>query len=412
MIVDFLQFRFIRLLAITLIIGFIVPALAMYPYSKLDGSIKRVVIDPGHGGHDGGNGGTGRYKHREKDISLEVSLMVGELIKKNMPGVEVVYTRTTDKAVDLKERTALANRVKADLFISIHCNAHTSGVAYGTETFVMGLSREQSNLELAKRENSVIFLEDDYETKYEGFDPNNPLGAITAMISANSFLDQSVRFADLVETEFRDRAKRSSRGVKQSVLYVLDFTHMPSVLIELGFLTNKAEEDFLNTKNGKDLMASAVYRAFRTYKEEHDAVDMLHTQITNPPLPKADYKKTQAPKETSKETQKSTETSATEPAPQTITTAPKEKQLPVFKIQLMSSSKNLPLTPQNFNGLQEVEMYQENKIYKYTFGTYTTLEEAKQTLPIVRSKGYKDAFVIAFLNGNRIDPTEASKINP
>jgi len=404
--VDFFQTRFLRLIALTAIVGFIIPAIGMYPYSRLDGSIKRVVIDPGHGGHDSGNGGTGRYKAKEKDISLEVSLMVGEYIKKNIPGVEVIYTRTTDKAVDLKERTAMANRMKGDLYISIHCNAHTTGAAYGTETFVMGLSREQSNLEVAKRENSVIFLEDDYENKYEGFDPNNPVGAITAMISANSFLDQSVRFADLVETEFREKANRPSRGVKQSVLYVLDFTHMPSVLIELGFLTNKPEEDFLNTKNGKELMASAIYRAFKTYKEEHDAVDQLH--VPEPPLPanKKPEPKTTSTSETKKPVPKQADASQT----QAITQG--NVVLPVFKIQMMSSSKQLPITPQNFNGLTEVDFYQEKNIYKYTFGNYATLEEAKQALPIVRSKGYKDAFVVAFLNGNRIDPIEASKIKP
>lgn len=398
-----------RIATLTLILGFILPAIAAFPYSRTDNSIKRVVIDAGHGGHDSGNKGTGRYKHKEKDISLEVSLMVGNYIKQNMPEVEVIYTRSNDQFVELRERTALANRVKADLFISIHCNAHTTGAAYGTETFVMGLTRENSNLELAKRENSVIFLEEDYEKNYEGYDPNNPLGTITAMISANSYLDQSVRFADLVETEFTDRVKRHSRGVKQSVLYVLDFTAMPSVLIELGFLTNKTEEDFLNTSNGKELMASAIYRAFKSYKEAHDAMDKLHEiDVPEPPVP------TEKPKTTT--TKPTTTKPATKPPKEVEKPKPVAENAsttaPIFKIQIHSSGQSIDLAATNFNGLEGVEMYRDGKLYKYTFGNYATLADAKNALAAVRSKGYKDAFVIALQDGKRIDPIKADKIKP
>ena len=266
-------FRFVFL---TAIIGFIIPSIAMLPKSKSSGTVNRVVIDAGHGGKDYGNLGTGRYKSKEKHISLEVALQFGNYIKQNMPEVEVIYTRDNDEFVGLKERAAMANKAQADLFISIHCNAHTAGNAYGTETFVMGLSREKANLEISRRENSVIFLEEDYEKTYEGYDPNDPQGAIIASLTSNAYLGQSALLAQKVQDQFRERVKRHDRGVKQSVLYVLDFSAMPSILIELGFLTNKNEEDFLNTSNGKELMASAIYRAFKEYKTELDEMDKLN----------------------------------------------------------------------------------------------------------------------------------------
>lgn len=213
----------LRKFLIVIVLISVLPAAENFPYEKKYTGIKKVVIDAGHGGKDPGNIGTRRYAVREKHIALDVALMVGNYIKENMPEVEVIYTRTEDKHVELHERTAMANRLKADLFLSIHCNAGPAA-AYGTETFVMGLTREKSSLEVAKRENSVIFLEENYEEKYGDYDPNSPESNITAMLSQSVYLDRSIKFADLIQTEFRERAKRHDRGVKQSVLYVLDFT--------------------------------------------------------------------------------------------------------------------------------------------------------------------------------------------
>jgi N-acetylmuramoyl-L-alanine amidase len=391
--------KLFRALLLTALIGFIVPSIAMLPRSNKDGTIKKVVIDAGHGGRDTGNLGTGRYKSKEKDISLEVSLMVGKYIKENLPDVEVIYTRTNDTFVELRERAAMANREEADLFISIHCNAFTSPQAYGTETFVMGLTREATNLEIAKRENSVIFLEEDFEKNYEGFDPNDPQGSITARLYGNSFLDQSVRLGMLIQDEFTNRVKRFDRGVKQSVLYVLDYSAMPSVLIELGFLSNRSEEDFLNTQNGKELMASAIYRAFKQYKLEADEIDRLNK--TDKPEPNT----TQTPKKVD-----SNNTNAVETKPQTTTQPKTTSDKPVFKIQISTSSKRLELSPVNFNGLNNIGMYEDKKIFKYTYGEFSKVEEANSALPLVRSKGYKDAFVVAFLNGERISLTKAAEL--
>lgn len=388
-----------KALLLTALIGFIVPSIAMLPRSHKDGTIKKVVIDAGHGGRDAGNLGTGRYKSKEKDISLEVSLMVGKYIEENIPDVEVIYTRTNDNFVELRERAAMANREEADLFISIHCNAFTSPQAYGTETFVMGLTREATNLEIAKRENSVIFLEEDFEKNYAGFDPNDPQGSITARLYGNSFLDQSVRLGMLIQDEFTNRVKRFDRGVKQSVLYVLDYSAMPSVLIELGFLSNRSEEDFLNTPNGKELMASAIYRAFKQYKIEADEIDRLNKTEREEPIA------TQTPK---KADSKNTNTVNTKPETTNPSTVKDEK--PVYKIQISTSSKKVQLAPVNFNGLNNIGMYEDKKIYKYTYGEFSKVEEANSALPLVRAKGYKDAFVIAFLNGERISLTKAAEL--
>ncbi len=388
---------FTRLLLLTLLVGFIIPSIAMMPFRLSNGTVKRVVIDAGHGGRDSGNLGTGRYKSKEKDISLEVAQMVGNYIKQNIPDVEVIYTRDSDTFIELRERPAIANRADADLFISIHCNAATSSAAYGTETFVMGLTREQANLDVAKRENSVIFLEENFEEKYEGFDPNDPQNAIVAQISSNAYLDQSVRFAQLIQDEFTGRVKRHNRGVKQSVLYVLDFTAMPSVLIELGFLTNRSEEDFLNSKSGKELMASAIYRAFKQYKKEADELDRINEDT----MPKLNNQTAVGTDKT-----ESTSTQEEKQAPAPITKA----NAPIYKIQIATSGTKLALLPKNFNGLTDVDVYTYNELYKYTWGAFNTVEEANSALPTVKAKGYKDAFVIAFYNGERISLAKAAQI--
>ncbi|MDN3668280.1 N-acetylmuramoyl-L-alanine amidase [Echinicola jeungdonensis] len=227
--------------------------------------LRRIVIDAGHGGKDPGTSGS---HSREKDVVLSLALKVGDYIEKNIPGVEVIYTRTSDVFIELKERANIANRNKADLFVSIHCNASSSSSPHGTETFVMGSKNFEGNFNVVKRENSVILLEDGYQENYEGFDPNSPESYMMFNLMQKAYFSNSISLAQKVENDFKTRLHRHSRGVKQAPLYVLWTTSMPSVLIETGFLSNRTEERYLKSENGQAYVASAIYRAIKSYKEE------------------------------------------------------------------------------------------------------------------------------------------------
>jgi N-acetylmuramoyl-L-alanine amidase len=231
--------------------------------------LRTVVIDAGHGGKD--IGCNGKASH-EADVALQLALQVGALIEKNIPDVKVVYTRKDDTFVELIDRAGIANKNNADLFISIHLNAGPPS-AFGTETYTMGLHTTNGNLAVAKRENAVILQEDDYKEKYGGFDPNSPQSHIMFALHQSAYIDNSLRFAQKVENEFKTRVGRTSRGVKQAGFLVLWKSYMPSVLIEAGFLTNPAEEKFLNDKTGQTYMASGIYRAFKEYKQEMEAMN-------------------------------------------------------------------------------------------------------------------------------------------
>ena len=271
--------------------------------------MKSVVIDAGHGGRDPGNIGTGRYKTHEKDIALDVALRVGGYIKKEFPEINVIYTRSTDVFIGLDGRAEIANDAKADLFISIHCNSAANPAAYGVETFALGLHRNKENLEVAMKENSAIFLEDDYETKYEGFDPNSAESIIALTIMQSAYLQQSLSISAYVQKQFKERVGRRDRGVKQAGFLVLRKTTMPSILIELGFLTNPAEEDYLNSENGKAYMSSAIFRGFKEYKE-----------IVEDPLPEG-----AVPKPAQKEVEKAADEKANKEAAQKIADQAKQK---------------------------------------------------------------------------------------
>jgi N-acetylmuramoyl-L-alanine amidase len=231
--------------------------------------IRTVVIDAGHGGKDPGCHGKAT---KESQIVLKVALELGNNIKKHMPDVKVLYTRSTDKFVELHDRGKFANKNHADLFISIHCNSGPKA-AHGTETYTMGLASSEVNLEVAKRENSVILQEDDYKEKYGGFDPKSPLGHIFMSNYQSVHIENSLRFADKIENQFKDRIGRRSRGVKQAGLIVLWQSAMPSVLVEIGFLTNEEEEKYLNDSKGQSYIASGLFRALRDYKEEMEAIE-------------------------------------------------------------------------------------------------------------------------------------------
>ena len=232
--------------------------------------VDTVVIDAGHGGKDPGTHG---QTMKEKDVALKIALRVGSYIEKNLPGVKVIYTRKTDIYLGLDERAAIANKYKADLFICIHANAVPKEEVFGTETYVMGLHKTEGNLDVAKRENAVILLDNDYEQRYEGFDPNSAESSILFSIAQSAFQESSLKFADKVESQFKKRIGRKSHGVKQAGFWVLWRTAMPSVLIEVGFLTNQKEEKFLSETNGQDLIASGIYRAFKEYKAQVEAIN-------------------------------------------------------------------------------------------------------------------------------------------
>lgn len=231
--------------------------------------LRTVVLDPGHGGKDPG---TMTKRNRESRIVLKIALALGRRIKEELPGVKVVFTRTTDVFIELKERSAIANRNKADLFISIHVNASpSSSRVNGTETYTMGLHKTTGNLDVAKRENAVILKESNYKENYQGFDPDSPLAHIMLANYQHAFMNSSVDFAQKVEWSFRKNAERPSRGVKQAGFLVLWRTTMPSVLVETGYITNPDEERYLASEEGQDQLANAIFRAFKAYKDEVDA---------------------------------------------------------------------------------------------------------------------------------------------
>jgi N-acetylmuramoyl-L-alanine amidase len=238
-------------------------------YPPKEFKVDVVVIDAGHGGHDEGTHGK---LLKEKDVALKIALKVGAYIEKNFPDVKVIYTRKDDTYLALDERAEIANKNKADLFICIHANANPNTKAYGTETFVMGLHKDENNLAIAQRENSVILMDENYTERYEGFD-NSPESYILFTLTQSAFQESSLKFASRVESQFKSRVGRTSRGVKQAGFVVLWRTTMPSVLIETGFLTNSTEEKFLAGEDGQDLIASGIYRAFKDYKSDVESIN-------------------------------------------------------------------------------------------------------------------------------------------
>jgi N-acetylmuramoyl-L-alanine amidase len=362
-----------------------------------------VVLDAGHGGSDPGNLGTGRHKKTEKDISLDVTLKVGEYIKQNYPDVEVVYTRKSDTFPTLNRRVEIANESAADLFISIHCNANDNKGAYGSETFVMGLHKSEESLKTAMRENASIYLEKDHEKNYAGFDPKNPDTYIILSMRENAYLDKSIDVAKSVQDQFRTRVGRKDRGVKQAGYYVISFTNMPSVLVELGFLTNAEEEDFLHSEDGKTYMASAIYRAFKEFKEKEDI------RRGKREAEAAARNETQKPKE---ETVSAVKIPEEKPAAET--SKPQDeivyKEISKgirYQVQIVSSPKPLDRKSPDFKGLQRVDEYRQNGVYKYLAGSTASYKEARSMQEKLRTMGFKDAFVIAFENGERIDLSKA-----
>lgn len=365
------------------------------------GFVNTVVIDPGHGGRE--PGAVGR-RSMEKDIALAISLKLGEYIKENIEDVEVIYTRETDVFVPLHERARIANENKADLFISIHANSAASRTAEGTETFVMGLHRSQANLEVARRENKSILYEDDYLETYDGFDPNSPEANIIFALYQNAYLEQSLQMAALIQQEFRERARRIDRGVKQAGFLVLYNVTMPGVLVETGFISNAREEAYLMSETGQAHLASAIFRAFRQYKEEQDALAAARNEYRRPQA----YIETPVSEDLPSTTKDQSETTQSEP--DRLNESETATQEVSFRVQFATTSEERPLDDPAFEGLSGVSFYFHEGLYKYTIGNETSLEDAAALQQEVQKAGFKDAFVVAFKNNNRISAAEARRI--
>ena len=330
-----------------------------------------VVIDAGHGGNDPGAVGK---RGREKNINLNVALKLGRLIQANCSDTKVVYTRKRDIFVPLHRRAEIANDAKADLFISIHTNslASRNSRVCGTETYTLGLHRTEDNLEVAKKENSVILIEDDYRQRYAGFNPNSSESYIIFEFMQDKNMSQSVDFAKMVQRQFR-QGRRIDKGVHQAGFLVLRATSMPSVLIELGYITNPSEEAYLLSENGSDNLAKCIYKAFLAYKDGYEP-DNASVEGTAP-----------------------------------AKAASSSSSRPVFKIQILTSGKLLPSGSKAFRGLSPVDHYKENGLVKYTYGADT---DYNKILKLKRSKvdgKFKDAFIIAFKNGEKINVNQAVK---
>lgn len=354
-----------------------------------------VVIDPGHGGRDPGAVGK---KGREKDINLKVSLKLGKLIQENYPAVNVRYTRNTDVFIPLDRRAEIANQAKADLFISVHTNSvGKQRTVRGTETYTLGLHRTADNLEVAKKENAVILIEDNYEQRYAGFNPNSAESYIIFEFLQDKNMEKSVAFATQIQKQFKHTAQRTDKGVHQAGFLVLRATSMPSVLVELGYISNPEEEQFLLSERGTTALAQSIYNAFITYKNEHDQSSHMVGKRSVP----TNNQRTSPPAKSN-----SSAKSITNEKVKVPNESSKTVEEPLFKIQILTADRVLPKGSKQFKGVSPVAYYKEKGIYKYTYA------ESKDYNQIVRMRKnilpkFKDAFIIAFKNGEKMNVNEA-----
>lgn len=344
-----------------------------------------VVLDAGHGGQDAG--AVGAFS-KEKNINLRYALAVGDLIKKNHPDVKVIYTRNKDVFVNLNERARIANKAKADLFISIHTNASKNRSANGMETFTLGVSRSKENMEVAMLENSVILLEDDYEKKYEGFDPNSTDSYIMFEFMKDQYMDRSITCADLIQQKMIAASKRNNRGVRQAGFLVLRATTMPSVLIELGFISNKEEEKYLNNTDNQAKICKAIYQAFADYKHDIDKRNGKEEGASSSGASTSSATE-------GVEGQKS-ESLKSEGVSGAATESPLE-----FYWQILVSKNNYPLNHSVFKGVSIGNVIHENQLYKYLIGPAYSMEDIEKRRSYVKNL-FPDAFIVTYKNGERI----------
>lgn len=410
-----------------------------------------LVLDAGHGGHDPGAIGA---ISREKDINLGVVLRLGKLVENNFKDVKVVYTRKTDKYLTLQQRADVVNNNHADLFISVHTNAAKSSAAYGSETFTLGLAKSKANLDVAMRENSVILLEDDYKTKYKGFDPNSVDSYIMFEFMQDKYIDKSIDLASNIQKQFVNYARRSDRGVRQAGFWVLHRSACPSVLVELGFISNPAEERFLASDKGQKELAASVYNAFVKFKHEHDKKsgmagsakqykelsrndsddEEVQPQTTDTTVKKnadqknsenlkTDEKKSEdkkAKKDTDKKEPEKKQTSSDNVVDNAFAQYKNESKdnkpavsvsadSPVFKVQILASAKELAKNSSELKGVKNADFFIEGGLYKYTVGAETDYNEILNIQKELKAK-FSDCFIIAFAGNKKMSAKDALKL--
>ncbi|MDR1006294.1 MAG: N-acetylmuramoyl-L-alanine amidase [Bacteroidales bacterium] len=349
-------------------------------------TIDKIVIDPGHGGDKPGAIG---LKSKEKDITLAVAKKLGELINNNLKDVDVLFTRADDKDIELYKRSQLANKNHADLFISIHCNSSTSRSSSGFETFAMGFAKTAQNIAVAKKENADMLTEANYKSNYEGFDPNAPENNILFSLYQTAYMENSLKFADLVQKQLGENTKMLNRGVKQANFVVLFQSAMPSVLIEIGFISNKEEEAYLLSNKGQYEIAASICRAICEYKNLKDG--------TKKPIPAL---KSMIPDNIIAEREKKTDITANADTAKVI-----------YKVQILSEKQKLSSDDARLKDVDSVYCYEHNNEWKYTAGTFDAYSPAAEYSRKMRDKGFEGAFVVAFYKGKRITLAEANKLN-
>ena len=365
---------FIKVLRITLLLCFILLGSSeVFAQQNTDKPFV-VVLDAGHGGHDSGNRGNGYF---EKTIALNIVLKIGKQLEKQS-GIKIIYTRKTDVFVELIQRANIANKADADLFVSVHCDAFTSPKAFGAGTFVLGLHANDRNFKVAQKENAVIFLEEDYEQNYDGFNPNDPESVISLILMQETYLDQSIAAAGAIQKSFVSNLKRKDRTVKQAGFVVLKYTYMPSVLVETGFLTNKSEGSFLNSSKGQSNMSNAIAKAITNYKylREASVQELVSYEVSQ------DIK-------------------------------PVKKNVLgniAFKVQIAASKRNLKIKPYNFNGLRHISKLKKSNLYRYFYQKTTNYIDAQRFLKEAKNKGYSNAFIVAFNGDKKITISEALRL--
>ena len=378
----------------------IIAALAFvnFAFAQTNGKFK-VVLDAGHGAHDFG----AVYNDCvEKNINLSIVLKIGKILQAD-PNIQVIYTRDNDTFIDLVERANIANRANANFFISIHCNANKKSEPYGSETFVMGLSKSASSMAIAKKENAVITLEDNYKNKYKGYDPNSPESLISATLAQEEYLEQSIELASKIQDGLENKLNRKSRGVAQAPFMVLHKAFMPRVLVETGFISNKDEGAYLNSEEGQQNMAKTIADAIFRMKVEHFGGTMPVIDIkkyVKPVVSDTTSKKEASvqPKAAVKEMPKALENNADKKV---------DANQSIFKVQLKASKSKIETTEKNFNGLNNVSFVKDNSYYKYMYGETNDYELSKKQLSEAKTKGYDSAFIVAFIKGKKITIDQA-----
>ncbi|WP_164974478.1 N-acetylmuramoyl-L-alanine amidase family protein [Flavobacterium amnicola] len=381
---------------------FIVTAMAVTSIiSAQTGGKFKVCLDAGHGAHDFG---ASYHGFVEKKITLDIVLKLGKILEQD-PSIDVIYTRNNDTFIDLVERANIANRANANIFVSVHCNANKNTEAYGSETFVMGLSKSKSSLDVAMKENNVISLEDNYKSKYAGYNPNAPEALISATIAQEEYFEQSIELASRIQDNLEEKLNRKNRGVAQAPFMVLHKAFMPRVLIETGFISNPTEGAYLNSEEGQINMAKTIADAIFRMKAEHfgGSVPVLDIKKSEKPAPKDTTVKTPVKVVPVKDTPK---TKVVKPELKAVNAAKV-----IYKVQIKASASQIDAKPENFNGLDKISSVLEKGYYKFMYGETNEYETSKAFLAEAKEKGYDSAFIVAFKNGIKISLNEALKTN-